>query len=276
MHLRTFPLALLISTAMATACAPADGQHQGQQASQLAPTCEPLSASVSGIAFNNEEATRVVDMIDNATKTELKAIDGIGAKTADRIIDGRPYRSLQEPLAALDQVTYVGPRILTNLLAGSFENWCALDDGRQSCCIELACDAGTSVASVDLSVDDVHSLLDWANRANLSELDAVCGIGPSIAQSIVSARPMHSAAEVLAVPRIGNTTLFKILGKDGKSCSQQGSVSDEWCGQPDAQCLCNAGPGSSSFFLDEDAAFSLAEEAAGQLYLDTSDSIWEE
>ena len=134
----------------------------------------------------------------------------------------------------------------------------------------------TSVASVDLSVDDVHGLLDWANRANLSELDAVCGIGPSIAQSIVSTRPMHSAAEVLAVPRIGNTTLFKILGKEGKSCSQQGSVSDEWCGQPDAQCLCNAGPGSDSFFLDEDAAFSLAEEAAGQFYLDTSDSIWEE
>lgn len=274
------PLALLISTAVASACAPADGEYKGQQASQLAPTCEPLSASVSGIAFNNEEATRVVDMIDNATKTELRAIEGIGAKTADRIVDGRPYRSLQEPLAALDQVAYVGPKILTNLLEGSFEKWCALADGRQSCCIELACDAGTSVASVDLSADDAHTLLDWANRANLSELDAVCGIGPSIAQSIVSARPLHSTAEVLAVPRIGNTTLFKILGKAGLSCSKQGSVADEWCGLPDAQCLCDSGngggTGSNSFFLDEDAAFSLAEEAAGQFYLDSSDSIWEE
>jgi DNA uptake protein ComE-like DNA-binding protein len=62
---------------------------------------------------------------------------------------------------------------------------------------------GTSVASVDLSADDVHTLLDWANPANMSELHAVCGVGPSIAQSIVGARPLHITADVLAVPRIG-------------------------------------------------------------------------
>lgn len=266
------PLAL----ALACACAPAEQQQSSQQASQLAPTCEPLAASVSGISFSDEEATRVVDMIDNASQAELQGIAGIGAKTAERIIDGRPYRSLQEPLVALDQVAYVGPKVLTSLRGDSFESWCAISDGRQSCCIELSCDAGTSIGAVDLSADDAHSLLDWANRASLSELDAVCGVGPSIAQSIVAARPLRSAEDLLEVPRIGNTTLFKILGKENQSCASQGSVAEEWCGLADAACLCGGGTGAGSFFLDEDAAFSLTEETAGQFYWDNSDTIWEE
>jgi DNA uptake protein ComE-like DNA-binding protein len=228
---------------------------------------------VSGVVFSNEEATHVIDMIDKATPSELRAIAGIGGKTAERIIDARPYGSLADPLLALDEVAYVGPSILENLRTSAYANWCALDDGRQACCVELGCE-GTFVATVGIGADDVHGLLDWANRADFDQLDAVCGVGPSIAQGLIDARPLHSTQEVLDVSHIGPSTLFKMLGKDGQSCSSQGDVTQEWCGLADAKCVCQVSP--SAFQLDEDAASNLAEEAAGVFFADNADLIWEE
>lgn len=264
-----------LSLPLLVACLAACSAEQGQQtrASHIAASCEPMGALVSGVAFTNEEATHVIDMVDNASKAELRSIAGIGGKTADRIIDGRPFRPLAEPLAALDQVAYVGPSILNNLRTDAYASWCALDDGRQSCCVDLGCE-GTFVATVGIGADDVHSLLDWANRAEFAELDAVCGVGPSIAQGLIDARPLHSTAEVLAVSHVGTSTLFKMLGKDGQSCATQGNIDQEWCGLADAKCLCQALP--NAFLLDEDAASNLVEEAAGVFFADNSDFIWEE
>ncbi|MCP4448242.1 MAG: hypothetical protein GY811_23320 [Myxococcales bacterium] len=107
--------------------------------------CETFGTEVSGVVFDNEQATNVVDMADTATKEELEALNGIGAGIAQRIIDARPFATLDAPLVALDQVPYVSSTILTTLRDEVFERWCSIEDGRQTCCAQ---DAGKLEAAL--------------------------------------------------------------------------------------------------------------------------------
>ena len=99
----------------------------------LTVTCSAWGGTYSGLTFTDEQATHAIDMADNATAAELKELRGVGPSIATRIIAARPFGDHADPLAALDAVSWVGTNVLTSFRDQSFQSWCALDDGRQSC-----------------------------------------------------------------------------------------------------------------------------------------------
>ncbi|RMH42943.1 MAG: hypothetical protein D6689_06545 [Deltaproteobacteria bacterium] len=204
----------------------------------LAPVCEPLGDVVSGVAFDDEEATNVIDFADHATYEELLAVRGIGPRIARGIMAARPLRAQVDPLAALDAVPWVGPEVLDELRRTVHTAWCSVDDGRQSCCIALACEGAGADASIPVSDDEAYMVLDWANRADMDALMAVCRVGVETAEAIVAARPIRTIGQLEQVKFVGDATLRHMLGRDSYLCSLQGSVFDEWCGRPDAHCAC--------------------------------------
>lgn len=96
--------------------------------------CEAWAGTPSGVVFDDRQASAVIDMVDHATSAELDAVPGIGAATASAIIAARPFATGESPLSKLDAVSGVGATILTNLRDHADASWCALEDGRQSCC----------------------------------------------------------------------------------------------------------------------------------------------
>src|SRR5688572_13435908 len=111
--------------------------------------CLPLGGVYSGVVFTDEEASNAIDFADHATGPELEVMLGIGPSIADRIVSARPYGTAADPMAALDAVPYVGPMLLGRFKSDTYALWCSTDDGRQSCCIDLACEGlGGTVAGV--------------------------------------------------------------------------------------------------------------------------------
>jgi hypothetical protein len=115
------------------ACGPVDGSSLGAGSSDDT-ACNPLGATVSGVAFTDSQATAVIDMIDHATAAELDAVPAIGPTLANAIIASRPFASNQHPLSKLDAISGIGVTVLTALRDNADAVWCDLDDGRQSCC----------------------------------------------------------------------------------------------------------------------------------------------
>lgn len=208
---------------------------------EISGTCGAWAGTYSGVTFTDEQATHAIDMADHATAEELRALHGVGPSIASRIIGARPFASQPDPLAALDGVAYVGENVLTSFRDRAFASWCALDDGRQSCCFQVPCEAGAT-SGVAFTAEQTHNVLEWANYATRDELTAVCGVGPSIAAGIEAARPIDSLAALDAVPYVGATVLHRMLGDAGYECAAQGSqgrpVEYDWCMERD--CVCEA------------------------------------
>lgn len=203
--------------------------------------CRPLGGTFSGVAFTDEEAHNAIDFADNATGPELEAMLGIGPSIANRIVTARPYGTQASPLAALDMVSYVGPVLLERFRTDTYALWCSFDDGRQGCCIDLACEGlGGEPAGVVFDDAEAQMVLDWANRATFDELDAVCGIGEAIATDIVAARPLHALDELDGVPYVGPSALHRMLGDEGWDCVTRATVAEVWCVHDDA-CVCDTG-----------------------------------
>lgn len=213
--------------------------HTNKQSS--AAMCSAWGGSYSGVSFTDEQAVHTVDMADNATAAELESLSGVGPVIAARIIAGRPYGEQPDPLAALDALAQVGPATLKKLRDQSFHRWCAVDDGRQSCCFSLTCEAG-SASGVAFTADQAHTVLSWANYATRDELTRVCGVGSTIATNIEAARPIHNLAELDAISYVGPTLLHRLLGDPGYECNVMGadgrSVTYNWC--TTHECTCDA------------------------------------
>jgi hypothetical protein len=96
--------------------------------------CRKLGATASEVTFTDTQATAVVDMLDHATAAELDAVPSVSAAIAKAIVAARPFGSAAHPLAKLDALTGVGPKALTALRDNVTTLWCAIADGRQSCC----------------------------------------------------------------------------------------------------------------------------------------------
>lgn len=218
-----------------SACAP-ESAPTADSSAQRSPllVCDALGDTVSGVAFTDEEGSNTLDFVNVATATELDAVYGIGTAIAGNIVDARPIADL----AALDAVAYVGPSVLTSLRDETEAEWCAIDDGRQSCCIDLSCDLGDTRSGVTFTDAEAQAVLDWANRATTEELLAVCQVGEVIAGKIEDARPLPSLVALDIVPFVSGFHLEEMRGTESSTCALQGSVLDEWCPTAAANCVC--------------------------------------
>ncbi|TNE89646.1 MAG: hypothetical protein EP330_10795 [Deltaproteobacteria bacterium] len=228
----------IVSVVALAACAPvSERAPTAELAASRAPLamCDLLGDTVSGVSFSDEEATNTLDFVNGATPAELDAVYGIGAAIAGNLVASRPFADLTD----LDAVAYIGPSVLTSLRDETESAWCALDDGRQSCCIDLACAGlGDTRSGVDFTDAEAQAVLDWANRATTDELMAVCQVGPVIADAIESARPLPSLVALDLVPFVSGFHLEEMRGTESSTCPLQGSVLDEWCATDSAHCVC--------------------------------------
>ncbi|MBC2293023.1 hypothetical protein HCC36_07230 [Listeria booriae] len=121
--------------------------------------------------------------INTATKVQLETTPGIGSVLSQRIIDNRPYKTLDDLL----HVKGVGEKTLQNIKANNI---------------------GINIASQPVAVvDDTKIEL---NTATKEQLETITGIGDVLSQRIIDNRPYKTLDDLLKVKGIGEKTLQKI------------------------------------------------------------------
>ena len=121
--------------------------------------------------------------INTASKEELMKITQIGESRAEQIIAFRQETAFYS-LDDLELITGIGPASLTEIK----------NQG-------LACVANQ--AKPESHLIDI-------NTASEKDLQKITGIGPTLAQGIITARPFYSLDDLIKVNRIGPKTLEKI------------------------------------------------------------------
>lgn len=140
-------------------------------------------AKLSGVDEAAAVARPVSNKIDlnEATQEQLETLPGVGPSMAEKIIGGRPYRSVQDLL----NVPGIGP--------AKFENWKELVSvGRiPAGAARPAAPAGSSGGLINL------------NTATAEQLDEIPGVGPSMVAKIIAGRPYRTVEDLQNVPGIG-------------------------------------------------------------------------
>lgn len=108
--------------------------------------------------------------INTATLDELKSVPGIGPKIAQEIINGRPYKKVDELL----KIKGISEKKLAEIRS-------------------------------HIEVKKIN-----VNFASVEELQAVPGIGPKVAQEIINGRPYKKIEDLLKVKGFGEKKLAKI------------------------------------------------------------------
>jgi DNA uptake protein ComE-like DNA-binding protein len=152
-------------------------------ASEPAPRAQSRTAE-SGAA----SAAGPVD-INTASQKDLEALPGVGAATAKKIIDGRPY-------ASVDDLSKAGVSVSTiDKIRGLVTVGRSRSARREK---EAAPKAGSAAGgSVDL------------NTASQKELENLPGVGAATAKKIIENRPYTSVAD-LAKAKVSQKTIEKI------------------------------------------------------------------
>jgi DNA uptake protein ComE-like DNA-binding protein len=111
-------------------------ERLGAATDDLRESSEPIMSAVSGqveklvgaeeqsiqhnsIREGEEEGTRVLEILNSASKTKLMSVSGIGDATARRIIEARPYNSAEQ---------VVEDGVLSEAIMGTLKKTLLLDD----------------------------------------------------------------------------------------------------------------------------------------------------
>ncbi|MGM0165593.1 hypothetical protein IGI39_000535 [Enterococcus sp. AZ135] len=143
---------------------------------------------------NNVEAAEKVD-INSASVEELQKLEGVGAPLAQKIIDARPYKTVDE---LKSKVTGIGDAKLQAIK-----------------------DQGLAVA------ESFPEKIDL-NKASLYDLQFLVGVGAPLAQKIIDARPYQSVDELKdKVVGIGQAKLQDIKNQGLAMVSEEKMIK-EW------------------------------------------------
>lgn len=156
---------------------------------------DPLAQRERSMALGRPlGATERIDA-DRAGVRELERLPGVGPAMARRIVADRESRGAFGGIAGLDRVAGIGPATLARLAPHLTFSGRPADTG------------SGDQATPELSI----------NRASVEELDALPGVGPVRARSIVafrdSAGPFRHVEDLRKVPGIPSSLVDRLVGQ---------------------------------------------------------------
>ncbi|MBI2806747.1 MAG: helix-hairpin-helix domain-containing protein [Planctomycetes bacterium] len=162
-------------------------------------TSQPDASPVSA----REQPAPALDL-NRATRGELRLLPGLGDALAQRVIDHRPFRSVDD----LRQVPGIGPKTLERLRPRLFvsqhESYTAFDDDEPMPRESKPRTARLSKKAL-LLTEPIN-----VNQASQKELQKLPGIGPKLSQRILDVREkgaFTTVADMRRVPGIGPKTI---------------------------------------------------------------------
>jgi competence protein ComEA len=143
-----------------------------------------------GVALCAAKAAKVD--INSATQAELEAVKGIGPVTAKKIIDNRPFKSLSDLKKAglsSKEITAFKPYLTAKPAAAAAAPQAAktVEPGAAKAAKEAKAAKPAPGTPVDL------------NAADQKALEALPGVGPTLAKRIMAARPIQNLDELAKV-----------------------------------------------------------------------------
>jgi competence protein ComEA len=183
-------------------------------AAQSAPVAVAATKATSAVkepkATAQKAAAGLVD-INNASQKDLEAIKGVGPATAKKIIAGRPYQSTDELTKAglsAKAVAAITPFVTVGKAQTS-----AAKSAVTTKASEI--DMTSAVKSTKSTAKSAATKLAPGTKININSadkasLEALPGIGPVKAQSIIDGRPYKSIEDVMKVKGIKQKTFDAI------------------------------------------------------------------
>jgi competence protein ComEA len=134
--------------------------------------------------------------INNATQAELEAVKGVGPATAKKIIDNRPYTSLDDLKKAGLSAKKISSMKSSLTVSEAAAPVAPVAKAKEPKAAEAA-----AVGPVDL------------NTADQKALEALPGIGPAMAKKIMAARPFNSVDDLRKVKGLSKAKMAALKDK---------------------------------------------------------------
>jgi competence ComEA-like helix-hairpin-helix protein len=144
--------------------------------------------------------------INSATQAELEAVKGVGPVTAQKIIDNRPYNSLSDlKKAGLSpkEITVFKPYLIAKPASAA-----TTSPGAKTIEPGIAITAKGAKAAKPAPGTPVN-----LNTADKKALESLPGVGPTLAQRIIEARPIQNLDELVKVKGMSKTKVEALKDK---------------------------------------------------------------
>lgn len=162
------------------------------------------------LAFS--QAKKALVDLNKATDKELESLKGVGPATAKKIIEGRPYKSVDE----LTKAGITGKKLeeLKPLVTVGSAPPAAKAAGVQEKALPKTAPSPEKTVKPEKAKSTAPKLAPGQkvniNSAGMADIEALPGIGPSKAQAIIDGRPYQKIEDVMKVKGIKEGIFNKI------------------------------------------------------------------